>query len=829
MNETNIYTSIPASSGYHTAVLTTYSINFNHFDNQCLRALHSKHINQIHLLTDRRQTDCAVEFSIGATRRLGTDYSVSSIICDGAFHPKICLVLGNDAAMMVAGSGNLSMGGSGKNHEIFTGFMFDAEDATQKPLIVETWHYLARFRSQTAGYAAKLLWQDITSECQWLNGAKPARHKAYDIGNGLEARLLYNDGTTIFSQMAEAIAGTSVSSITVASPFFDSDGALLRLLQRKFNCRVDVLLQSKCTLPPNRMRANDNIRFYDFDSTQRGEKQIGGKGYSRMLHAKIFCIHTNRGQYCIVGSANATMPAFCTGHNEEFCIMYHSSDIDFEKEAGIATRKEMPIGRIQAMERDNSSSIGNTHADMQLQIEETDANSSQLTLHTDRNLKGMQINIAAYDQYGNRIATRNTAINQRMATAFSENIADIRYCCLTDQHDERISNYQIVSHIGRLCTTSPRQKNINTLIEKIESGNIASSHILEFFSSVYGEVSAHVAARGNKFGNSDHTKAHKKDLFPPMPPSAEPGNSSNTPPASNHELANFAASKVIDAIRMAMSIKANAINEEAMDNEDTTVTVQKSRENTARKEIRIKSGNKAWEIPASCGKIGKAFAKLLKAREKECDVKGSDAGVMDIVYFVIALFMLLKVCVIDIDDYNFDDIISKEEKARKENKEIARPFSYGAWYKELARNLMLEGEKLLEEFAVFCIRHYKPGSIADKQQFSAAAQYAITCSIVYAATIYANMRYDDVRFHFRHIELPLLNLIALFGMPDDSLIHENVGELLAESYNDYATTIQKVASNLRQTNVQKYPYKYYKNLGYCIAEKGKAAIVVGRQ
>ena len=131
-NEHAILLDIPSggkNGKYHSAVLTTYAIDLIHFDNQLLNMLHRKQVCSINVFADTNQMDKSMEYvSPIYIRHIGKEYSITSISAVGAFHPKINFFVGDDAVLVVFGTGNLTVTGHGKNHEAFTGFMIDETD-----------------------------------------------------------------------------------------------------------------------------------------------------------------------------------------------------------------------------------------------------------------------------------------------------------------------------------------------------------------------------------------------------------------------------------------------------------------------------------------------------------------------------------------------------------------------------------------------------------------------------------------------------------------------------------------------------------------------------
>ncbi len=112
----------------------------------------------------------------------------------GNYYPKINFFVGDDAVLVVFGTGNLTVTGHGKNHEAFTGFMIDETDTTHRPLIEECWQYLCRFTKQCNDYDHNRILREIPENCTFLDSSfNIVPHSMCKVQEGLNAALLYND------------------------------------------------------------------------------------------------------------------------------------------------------------------------------------------------------------------------------------------------------------------------------------------------------------------------------------------------------------------------------------------------------------------------------------------------------------------------------------------------------------------------------------------------------------------------------------------------------------------------------------------------------------
>ena len=130
MQERKLFQEVPGRrNDFHSAVLTSYSFNFHHFEYQVLRTLRQKWITNISVMVDQHMLDGSIGLASGNLKQLSQSYSVNGISSRGAFHPKMNFLIGDSKLLLFFGSGNITPGGHGKNHELFTSFYADSRDS----------------------------------------------------------------------------------------------------------------------------------------------------------------------------------------------------------------------------------------------------------------------------------------------------------------------------------------------------------------------------------------------------------------------------------------------------------------------------------------------------------------------------------------------------------------------------------------------------------------------------------------------------------------------------------------------------------------------------
>lgn len=495
--EKHLYDYLPSRRNqYHSAVLTSFSFSFHHFENQVLKSLKKAWITSVNIFVDQRMLDDSLGWSSGNLKHIGRTYSVSGIPSTGAFHPKINFFLGDNKILLLYGSGNITPGGHGQNHEIFAGFYADSNNSEALPLLLESWDYLLFNTTYIDGYAAKRVKEELTLSCSLLSPFLGKKHQFYSIDNNLEAALLYNETTSIWEQLLPHITGNEVKTITIVSPYFDKDGYYLQEIKAQFpKANIEIFLQKEFGLPPVEI-PKTNISFFDWDMTPRGKEKLKGKiSYHRKLHMKIFHFLLKDGtELCVIGSANATKYGIGTSKfkplNQEFCTLYRSRKIKFLEELEIrGARVQVDVYSLKRQENlSKESSLGSFKP--KIRINSIDLNGSKLVVFLNKPLPKREFFFSAHDINGEScifLPIPSGTANPIEFTVGEDLLSkEGVYGVITQPNGLPQSNKQLVNFIQRLENTSPKESNriLRELISNIESGKFYEFDIIEYVNSL---------------------------------------------------------------------------------------------------------------------------------------------------------------------------------------------------------------------------------------------------------------------------------------------------------------------------------------------------------
>jgi hypothetical protein len=652
MKERKLYTEIPGGkNSFHSAILTSFSFDFHHFENQVLRVLKQKWITSINILVDQRMLDEVLGLSSDCLKTISQSYAVNGIQSLGAFHPKINFFIGDKKLLILFGSGNITSGGHGKNHELFTGFYADTEHLTQLPLILEAWEYLINISKQLEGYSAERIRKVLPDTCALIKKTDFPMHQFHRLNDHLEVALLYNEKMSINQQIIRAIPSESISKITIVCPYYDCDGSSLSLLTTQFpNATIDVYLQRNSGLPPIDIKHNNRIKFYDFNETTRGQKEINGKNeYDRKLHCKMFHFKSNTHEYCLVGSANATQQAigniYKRAVNEEFGALYKLPLINFLKEIGI-TGKKKEITNVSLLLRPSNllEDTAPSRSKEKLRITSVDLDGYQLKVYLNKLPKISSFNFNTYSLNGEecfRLPINNPTKTILEFRLTNEDLAtDPKFCTFTNEKENIISNKQLINILSKLYNTNPSKenRNIRQILSTIEEGVYNEFEIVDFINqlSIEGQERRKVS-----YGNTDYAKKKEKNdtLLLTYEEVVSQANNVNTVKILN----SHSSSRIWQSIEHLFEMKRLSSTEEQMDEEEEAeATIGRERQvKNMMHAIEIKTQRNASEKLTSVKKMVCNYIeelKRLKAKNKY------EVGIIDYQQFLLVSYILTSVC-----------------------------------------------------------------------------------------------------------------------------------------------------------------------------------------
>lgn len=765
-NEHSIFMDIPMgkkNGRFHSAVLTTYAIDLIHFDRYLLNTLHRKQICSVNVMADFGQMTKSMEYvSPIFMEKVGKEYSISNMICSGAFHPKINFFVGDNSALVLLGTGNLTVAGHGKNHEAFSGFMIDETDAKQRPLIEECWRYLTHFTNQCSAFDRNRILHEIPDNCSFLDEKYQIKaHQFCDVQDNLRAALLYNDETSgVLKQLSDLIPFKDMKKVTVVSPFFDESGETLLAFARLCpEAKIDVMIQEKCTLPPCGIPNHPRISFYDFNQTTRG--QMNFSVYDRKLHAKIFHFKTDSTEYCLIGSANATLAGMGTmndrGINEEFSVLYSSSNRHFLAELGLTARKKLDV-KVNNMKRLTSDE--DSQSQKKIRILAAEYENGKLTVSYQGDLPANSLLVI--DNGRNVLSLKAQPKTEGILVADAILGKVISTCYIVCNGDNCISNKLFINNIEQLETTNPSQtsRSLNRFVSLIENEGYNGMDVANILSDIMWDmVSESDEAISMKVGISSISLSAKRDALPNIKYNAAYDNGD---PHKSRIVFVDRTSRLIECIEESIRRKIRSINDAINDEEEEASTeTSNDREIQEIQEITVaKSNLKMYSSMASS--VLNKYISMVDKRNEQCSITGIRFITKDdLNFFSLCIFAAMEICSLNRSRYVFDIVDS-----------IDKSFWQKKLYESLDRCVNVDGLNALEKFSSFC-RTMKLQTTNDTD-FNKKARRTMKYVFLYTMLFDKNATDKELKFLWPRVFTSVKQLVTLFGMPTQDYLKKEL-------------------------------------------------------
>jgi hypothetical protein len=235
------------------------------------------------------------------------------------FHPKALILASGEKAVLAVGSGNLTHGGMGANHEVWS--FFSTEVVEDRPAFAAFGDYL-----EVLSLSLKL----DDSICEALRApfkdgdwAKSLPKPAFLSGTPSDKALL--------DQLVDQVQ-PNIKRISVITPYFDTEGAALKELGRRFQVPVTAYVQD------NHVGLHQGAADTFGSELNVGSIRFRGEDQkASFIHAKLIVFHNDSGAFAVVGSANcsrAALLADASWGNAELVAHRLVSQVDVEELLG---------------------------------------------------------------------------------------------------------------------------------------------------------------------------------------------------------------------------------------------------------------------------------------------------------------------------------------------------------------------------------------------------------------------------------------------------------------------------------------------------------------
>lgn len=216
--------------GYEASLITTFNATLPFYEEVVLRKLVGAGCRHNVVLMDRAQ--CAVSWASEATRpRLaGHAYTLLPIGAPGAFHPKLCILVGPKKAAVLIGSHNLTLSGFGYNREVTNWIeVSGVKDAEGASLLADAWQMARQWIEMERGKSPDEMLEAALALGNFIGplviNTKPP--------SDAFALMHLPSGPPLIEQVVERVA-PDVKRIAVIGAFFDRELALVAELAKRW-------------------------------------------------------------------------------------------------------------------------------------------------------------------------------------------------------------------------------------------------------------------------------------------------------------------------------------------------------------------------------------------------------------------------------------------------------------------------------------------------------------------------------------------------------------------------------------------------------------------
>lgn len=237
MNEAmKILDRIP-SKGLQACLALTFSLDINYIERVFQPEIARKGIYNLQVLADQDMVHQVLEQQVGHEHAYGSNYALLPVGArgGGAFHPKLLLFFGQHVAILLIGSGNLTFGGHGQNHELWTKFVAEDQADPAFSIIAAAITYLNKM-AETASQVVRDQIGEAIAICPLFVDIPSQISRSTTFPNGLQASFVANDfaGGSIFDSITRSIPQREVKTIRILAPFYDQEGAAISALATAF-------------------------------------------------------------------------------------------------------------------------------------------------------------------------------------------------------------------------------------------------------------------------------------------------------------------------------------------------------------------------------------------------------------------------------------------------------------------------------------------------------------------------------------------------------------------------------------------------------------------
>ena len=305
--------------GYEASLITTFNATLTFYEELVLRRLIAGGSRYNVVLMDATQCAQAWASESARPRLAGHAYTLVPMRTAGAFHPKVCLLVGPKKASVLIGSHNLTLSGFGYNREITNWIEVDGvRDVEGVAALADTWALIEQWIHQQG---SRLPASIIDSALSLANFVSPLTQRV--MASGSSGVLGQSQGSGgLLEQVARRLPGR-VLRIAVVGAFFDTSCALIRAMEGLWPEAEIVVM-----IDPETVHLDSDVS--GLRSKFVNARVVWVDEEISYLHAKAIYFDTDAGSVLVSGSANPSRPAWLAGAangNAEAVLLRSGRDV----------------------------------------------------------------------------------------------------------------------------------------------------------------------------------------------------------------------------------------------------------------------------------------------------------------------------------------------------------------------------------------------------------------------------------------------------------------------------------------------------------------------
>jgi len=294
------------SSGWHSSIVTTYSVDPSFFDGYVERRLRTSGVTNNILLADGKMLQASLKVFPEAFAGAGSRYAVLPVRVAGAFHPKLHLRIGEKKASLIVGSANATAAGWGRNQEVVMRLDWSLakvgirDNDVQGRLIAKVFAYVRNWLSEPPGETLRYKLKLISQQSPWLDELEPAQ-QALLLEDGTAVDIFCESGgntPSIKEKFVGLVNQEKVTCLFIVSPYWDTDLRGFCDLRAALGWPETFigLSPEHNSFPVSALHKSDHVRFV----------RLNQPGKGKFVHAKVFIAQTESGDHILFGSANCS-------------------------------------------------------------------------------------------------------------------------------------------------------------------------------------------------------------------------------------------------------------------------------------------------------------------------------------------------------------------------------------------------------------------------------------------------------------------------------------------------------------------------------------------